>query len=174
MKKLITIAAAVAVVVAVFGAYHHVHAQGNQRPYGPPGAYFPASTPAVRPAHTLITSYFASGDDASSGSGYQPVDSAFNSNCSSVAGCTIELDSWVTVGGGTSSDFYGICLFVDGVQAPDCPYIGPLPSDGSFTTSSGSQTVAVGPGTHTLQTYVYTTGSGAINFYHNNYHLYRP
>jgi len=173
MKKLVTIAATVAIAITLFGASHHVRAQGNQRAYGPPGANFPVSTPAVLPAHTLITSYFDYGDDGTSGSGYQPVDGAFNANCSSGTGCTIELESWVDAGN-SSGPLIGICLFVDGVQAPDCPYIGPLPSNGGFITTSSSQTVAVGPGTHALQTFVYTTGSASIAFYHNNYHLYRP
>ncbi len=173
MKKLIMIAVTVAVVIALFGAYHHVQAQGSQRSYGPPGVKLPVPTPTVLAAHTLITSYFDSGDNGASGSGYQAVDNAFNANCTSVVGCTIELDSWVDVGD-SSGPLYGICLFVDGVQAPNCPYIGSLPSDGSYVTGSGSQTVAVGPGTHALQTFVYTTGSATIAFYHDNYHLYRP
>jgi hypothetical protein len=174
MKKLVTIAATVAIAIALFGASHHVRAQGNQRPYGPPGANLPASTPAVLTAHTLITSYSDYGDDGTSGNGYQPVDGPFNTNCTSGTGCTIELESWVDVGGNTSGALVGICLFVDGVQAPDCPYIGALPSSGSYITTSSSQTVAVGPGTHVLQTLVYTTGTAGIAFYHNNYHLYRP
>jgi hypothetical protein len=173
MTKLVTIAATVAIAITLFGASHRVRAEGNQRAYGPPGAYLPVSSLAVLPAHTLITSYSDYGDDGTSGNGYQAVDGAFNTNCTSVAGCTIELDSWVTVGG-SSGPLYAVCLFVDGVQAPDCPYIGPLPSTGSFITGSGSQTVAVGPGTHTLQTLVFTTGPATIGFYHNNYHLYRP
>ena len=35
MKKLVTIVFTVAMVIALFGAYHHVRAQGNERPYGP-------------------------------------------------------------------------------------------------------------------------------------------
>jgi hypothetical protein len=173
MKKLLAITATVAIAITLFGASHHVRAQGSQRPYGPPGAYLPASAPATIPSHTLITSYFDYGDSGASGSGYQAVDGAFNTNCTSVAGCTVELDSWVDVGSSSGAEL-GICLFVDGVQAPDCPYIAFLPSNGDFVTSSAGQTVAVGPGTHTLQTLIFTTSGATIAFYHNNYHLYRP
>jgi hypothetical protein len=173
MKKLLAIAATVAIAITLLGASHHVRAQGSARPFGPPGAYFPVSTPAVLTSHTLITSYFDYGDDGTTGSGYQAVDGAFNTNCTSTSGCTIELESWVDAGN-SAGPLIGICLFVDGSQAPDCPYIGPLPSNGSYITTSGSQTVAVGPGTHTLQTLVYTTATATIAFYHNNYRLYRP
>jgi len=176
MKKLVTIAVTVAVVVTLFGAYHHVKAQESGRSYSPfKGPGVPA--PVVLASHTLLTTYIDQGsDDVSLGSGFTAIDNPVKINCQSAAGCTINAQTWAEVGAQTSSgNTWGICTQVDGVYSGICVYVGELPTDGSYQTSSLGNAIAVTPGTHTVQAFVFVSTAGAfLAQYSNTYHLYRP
>jgi hypothetical protein len=177
MKKLITIAFAIAVVIALFGARHHLRAQGNESPNNAPVRKTgPVPPQVVLAGHTLLTSYIDEGDAfISVGSGFQPVDTPVTINCQSVVGCTIGAEHWLQMGGqSTGGNLWAICTVVDGTTQFLCPYQGYLPTDGSYVTGSFNLAVAVGPGTHTVQEQVYTNSGAIIGDYHNTYVLYRP
>jgi hypothetical protein len=174
MKKLVTIVFTVAVVIAFFGAYHHVRAAGNERPYSPlKGA---PSAPVVLTSHTLLTTYIDQGQpDVEVGSGFVAIDNPVTIHCQSVSGCTIGAESWAEVGGLTTADEWAICTEVDGEFAGICTFQGSLPTSGAFVTGSINNAVGVAVGTHTVQAFVYNTASGAeLAQYNNTYHLYRP
>ena len=46
---------------------------------------------------------------------------------------------------------------------PFCPYLGVIPADGTYVTVFFRQNTMVGPGRHTVQTFLYTD-SGALIF----------
>ena len=175
MKRLVTIAVAVAVVVALFGAYHHVRAQENARPSSPfRGAVPPA---VVLASHSLITTYIDQGSaSVTLPAGFTAIDSPVTINCSNVAGCTIGAESWAELGGQTTANNrWAICTQVDGSIVGFCPYLGTLPTDSSYVTGSLNNAVGVSVGTHTVQALAYNSAGGAfLAQYNNTYHVYRP
>jgi hypothetical protein len=175
MKKQITIAVTVAVVVALFGAYYHVRAQSNERPNSPLPWTGRVGPPVVLASHSLITTYLDQGSAFISGSGFQPVDAAVTVNCQSAAGCTIVAEHWLQFGGAsTATNRYAICTQVDGTFQGICPFQGYVPTDGSFVTGSIADVVAVSVGTHTVQEFAFTDATTTISEFSNTYHLYRP
>ena len=92
MKKLIMIAVTVAVVIALFGAHHHVQAQAHERLSSPFKG--PAGPPIVLTSHTLITTYIDQGDaNVTLSSGFTGIDNPVTFNCQSASGCTIGAES---------------------------------------------------------------------------------
>jgi hypothetical protein len=176
MKKLVTIVFTVTMVIALFGAYHHVRAQGNERPYGP-FKRAGISAPVVLKSHTLVTTYIDQGAaDITLGSGFTGIDSPVTINCQSVGGCTIGAESSTEVGGQSATGVeWGICTYVDGANAGNCTYQGPVPSNDSYVTGFFNNAVAISAGTHTVQAVVFSSASGVfLAQYNNTYHLYRP
>lgn len=177
MKKLVTIAVTVAVVITLFGAHHHVRAQGYERLGSPLTGSRSVSPPVVLTSHSLLTTYIDQGDaDVTLAAGFTAIDSPVTINCQSVGGCTIGAESSTQVGDQTSSgNQWAICTQVDGAFAGNCPYVGELPTDGTFQNLFLSNAVAVASGTHTVQAFVYVTSAGPLLLrYNNTYHLYRP
>jgi hypothetical protein len=177
MKKLVTIAVAVAISVAVFGTFHHVRAEANGRPGGPFKAVANNQPAAFLVGRTLAGTYIDQAmSDVTVGSGFQPIDSAFKFVCKNVGGCTISAENTVEVGGQTvASNRWGICTSLDGtVGAGICTYQGYIPSDGSYVTGSFKNALAVSTGTHTIQSYLYTDSGAFLAQYNNTYHQYRP
>jgi hypothetical protein len=177
MKKLVTIAVTIAVFITVFGAYHHVKAQSSERPGSPLTGNRPASPPVVLANHTLLATYIDQGDrDVTLAAGFTAIDSPVTINCQSTAGCTIGAESWTQVGDQSSSgNQWAICTEVDGSIAGICPFIGELPTDGTYQTLSLNNAIAVSVGTHTVQAFVYVIDAGPLLLrYNNTYHLYRP
>src|SRR5271170_3854039 len=144
MKKLMTIAFAVAVVIALVGAYRHVQAEASKSPNNIPvkmtGSVFPA---VVLPAHTLLAAYIDQGDfDAEVGSGFTAIDGPVTINCQSASGCTIGSEHWIQVGGNSASgNLWALCTAVDG-NIQTCPYQGYVASDGSYEMGSFTQSVS--------------------------------
>jgi hypothetical protein len=177
MKKLVTIAVTVAVVITLFGAYYHVRAQAGARPYGSIKSQASTAPPAVLTSHTLITSYIDQGTpDTSLGSGFTAMDGPVTINCSNVAGCTVEAVSAAEVGANSgASNQWAICNQLDGSFSGICTFQATLPTNGTYLTGTLNNSMSMAVGTHTVQSFAYTTGGGAILAqYSNTYHLYKP
>jgi hypothetical protein len=83
-------------------------------------------------------------------------------NCKSAAGCTVEIDATVTIGGATASDGWEICATVDNmyITSPSCWSQGSFPANGVVTGSS-RQSVQFPEGKHTFLTKVLVPTSDA-------------
>jgi hypothetical protein len=175
MKKLIMIAVTVAVVIALFGAHHHVQAQAHERLSSPFKG--PAGPPIVLTSHTLITTYIDQGDaNVTLSSGFTGIDNPVTFNCQSASGCTIGAESSTEVGGQTASGVdWGICTYVDGSLQGNCVFEGPVPNNGTYVNGSFNNVVGVSVGTHTVQAAAYSSAAGVVlGQYNNTYRLYRP
>lgn len=63
--------------------------------------------------------------------------------CPGKTTCTIQADMFVQTGAGkTSGNQFSVCLYVDGVRAPNCQDVGSTPADGTYLVSSTSQQVS--------------------------------
>jgi hypothetical protein len=124
----------------------------------------------------LTATYIDNGDLGTTvGSSFQPVDTPVTISCQNTAGCTIEAEHWLQVGGQSASgNKWAICTQVDGTLLFLCPYQGYVPSDGTYATGSFNLAVSVTQGTHTVQEIVYTDAGATIGDYANTYHRYRP
>ena len=56
---------------------------------------------------------------------------------------------------------------------PNCPFLGVIPSDGTYVAGSFAQNTSVSPGTHTVQTFVYTDNGANRSIYEIQYQVYR-
>jgi hypothetical protein len=175
MRKLVTIAVAVAVVIVLLGAYHHLRAHVNESVGSPIKGLRVAAMTAI-PAHCLSRTYIDQAmSDVTVGSGFQPIDPPVTIVCRSAAGCTIGAESWAEVGGETlTGNQWGICTQLDGSIQGICTYQGYVPSDSSFVTGSFNNALPVAKGTHTVQAMLYTTSGAFLAQYNNTYHVYKP
>lgn len=111
------------------------------------------------------------------GPGFVALDNPISFTCPSGGTCTVSAEQNVQVSGSTSANRYAVCTEVDGniIQEPSCPYLGTVPSDGSFIAGSFVQNMSqVSSGNHTLQTFVYTDNGGNRAIFNITYRLYRP
>ena len=109
--------------------------------------------------------------------GFVALDNPVNFTCPKGGTCTVSAEQNVQVSGSTSANRFAVCTEVDGsiIQEPSCPYLGTVPSDGSFITGSFVQNMSsVSAGNHTLQTFVYTDNGGNRAIFNITYRLYRP
>ena len=70
-----------------------------------------------------------------------------------------------------------ICTQVDGafMAEPLCPFLGVVPSDGSFLAGSFAQSkTGVSVGNHTVQSFLFTNNGGSRNIYEIVYRVYVP
>jgi len=97
--------------------------------------------------------------------------------CPDISGmCTIQVDSWIQNGNGMSmGNQYRVCFCLDGMRVPDCQVVGSTPSDGSLLIGSASEMVKmVPPGTHMVQTVVWSMNGMSVFHYTSNYRVYKP
>jgi len=109
--------------------------------------------------------------------GFVALDNPVNFTCPKGGTCTVSAEQNVQVSGSTSANRFAICTEVDGniIQEPSCPYLGTVPSDGSYIAGSFVQNMSAVPsGNHTLQTFVYTDNGGDRAIFNITYRLYRP
>ena len=67
----------------------------------------------------------------------------------------------------------GICPVVDGYFTNGaCYFSGALSSKDLYRNETNQTNLAVGSGTHTVQTYLYTTAPAYLSHYQNDYHIY--
>lgn len=89
------------------------------------------------------------------------------------AACTI-----VTVNTAEFLSYYsynqtGICPMVDGyLTNGSCFFSGTVQFSDLYANRTNQTNLSVGPGTHTVQTYVYTTFPAYLGHYQNDYHVY--
>src|SRR5277367_6267372 len=177
MRKLVTIAVAIALSIALLGARYHARAEeGNVRSNSPVKRSETITPPISLSNHSLTATYMDEGDLVTVvGSGFQPVDAAVTIACLNAAGCTFEAEHWLQVGGQSASgNRWAICTEVDGSFQGICPFQGYLLTDGTYVTGSITTDVPVTQGTHTIQEVLYTDAGAEIGEYHNTYHRYKP
>ena len=141
-----------------------------------------AAVPATVTSKRKLKGNYISQDNslASVGAGFQPIDALTTINCPSTTGtstCTIEADQHLQVSGSTTANRWAICTQVDGafMAEPLCPFLGDVPSNGSFTSGSFAQSkTGVSVGNHTVQSFLFTDNGGNRNIYEIVYRVYVP
>ena len=176
--KVIRWAAPVAVVCAVSAFGLGTAEAGKQLATSPVKARAGAA-PASNPLKGKLTSTRLSNgySGASSPGSFYAVDAPQTFTCGATkAPCTIEaimavqFDSGAQVG---APGPWGLCLAVDGFFDTICPYAGDGASNGFFTASTQLSSVGgLAAGTHTAQTYLYTSNATKIYNYHIIYQQY--
>jgi hypothetical protein len=103
--------------------------------------------------------------------GFAVEDAATSINCKKA--CTV-----VTVNTSEFLSYYsynqvGICPLVDGYFTNgSCYFSGALSFQDLYANRTNQTNLAVGSGTHTVQTYVYTVAPAYMGHYQNDYHIY--
>ena len=135
------------------------------------------TTAPVSGAKTLRVSLISQNSDlVAVGPGFVAVDSPITISCP-VASCTFEVDQNLQASTTVANNRWAICTQLDGsfMSEPSCPYLGKLPSDGSYQAGTFVQTATHVPnGTHTVQTFIYTDFGGNRSIYAMVYRVYTP
>jgi hypothetical protein len=184
MKKLFQVGLPLALVV-VLGTYSLVSAQGEKPRPGrveaePPVFDTSAAPPAAPIKHFLQGTYLISGNGfgaSISAATFTAVDAASTVTCPGPTGtCTIAADQHVETRGSVASNDMALCLYVDGSPtANSCFFTADTPSDGTFVQSANiSWSGNVGVGTHTVQTFIYSTGGCTMYQFNLQYSVYKP
>jgi hypothetical protein len=88
--------------------------------------------------------------------------------CTIVTNNTAELLSYY------SYNQVGICPVVDGYATNgSCSFSGTLSFDSLYANRTNQTNLSVGPGTHTVQTYLYTFAPAYLSHFQNDYHVYQ-
>lgn len=104
--------------------------------------------------------------------GFAVEDAAQTINCKKA--CTV-----VTVNTAEFLSYYsynqvGICPLVDGYFTNgSCYFSGAVNPTDLYSNRTNQTNLAVGSGSHTLQTYVYTVAPAYLGHYQNDYHIYQ-
>jgi hypothetical protein len=180
MNKRIKLLVYVTAVFTLVGAYAVITAQAGNSAQNSPVPTNPGEQAETvlgsRHLHRTYISYdnFPVEVDA----GFQAIDSPLTVVCPGTSGtCTIVAEQNLQLSGTTTGNRWSTCLAVDGVYSsePYCPYMGYVPSDGSFTTGSFSQAFSGLPvGRHTVQSFLYTFSGGSRSIYSIHYRVYKP
>ncbi len=129
--------------------------------------------------HTLYVTYAKySYTPAIVGAGLQPLDDATTFTCPGPGGsCLVEFDQYVQVGDTRTGNLWAICSELDGVVVSGCTYQGYTHVAGQYLYTVGSwvqYAVNVPPGTHTLQTDVYSEDGLTKGDWSLIYRVYKP
>jgi hypothetical protein len=132
-------------------------------------------------AHTLYATYAKySNTPVIVGAGFQPVDDGTTFTCPGPGGsCLVEFDQYVQIGDSATGNRWAICSELDGVSVstPGCAYQGYTHIAGQYLYQVGSFVqfaVNVPPGTHTLQTFVYSDHGLTKGLWSLIYRVYKP
>jgi len=94
------------------------------------------------------------------GSGFRQLDDGTTITCPGPRSCLIEVDEWIQIGSNATDNRWEIAAAVDGtlVDTPNPPIQGYTHIAGQYFYGTGSfvQFAVVSPGTHAVQTYVYS------------------
>lgn len=103
--------------------------------------------------------------------GFAAEDAANNINCKKA--CTVVTNNTAEFLSYYSYNQVGICPLVDGYFTNgSCYFSGALNPDDLYANRTNQTNLAVGTGTHTVQTYVYTVAPAYMGHYQNDYHIY--
>lgn len=185
MKHLVRIGSMVfAAAVVLCAAFQVVRAQGKwpgNEALKPLAASTPNYAPAKPVPHTLLSTFFTQ-----KYYGWQIADLPFetadenaaldeplNITCPLPQGCTLEIEQSVDVGGVKSAEnWWGPFVQVDGNYTSYGPPVGETPKDESFTLTTSNQSTPLAPGTHAVQSSVYSYYGLYISSYHITYRVY--
>ncbi len=99
-------------------------------------------------------------------------DAAFTVNCKKA--CTVVTNNTAEILSYYSYNQIGICPMVDGYFTNgSCYFSGALSAKDLYRNETNQTNLAVGSGTHTLQTYLYTTAPAYLGHFANDYHIYQ-
>jgi len=165
-------------VSAQTGKASHAAAPRSSHATGPLASKVaPAQPGPVSGAKTLRVSLISQNSDlVAVGPGFVAVDSPITINCP-VASCTFEVDQNLQASTAVANNRWAICTQLDGsfMAEPLCPFLGKLPSDGSYQAGTFVQTAThVATGVHTVQTFIYTDFGGNRSIYAMVYRVYTP
>jgi hypothetical protein len=109
---------------------------------------------------------------------FTPIDPALKFTCPH-GGCTLTADLHVQVGEGSDTfNEWALCATIDGVYMQPtgaCPYVGEVPTDGSFEARSFEFIQSgVTAGSHSIQSVIFVTDGALLATYDITYRLYTP
>jgi hypothetical protein len=103
--------------------------------------------------------------------GFATEDSANSISCKKA--CTVVTNNTAEFLSYYSYNQVGICPLVDGYFTNgSCYFSGAVNPTDLYTNRTNQTNLAVGSGTHTVQTYVYTVAPAYMGHYQNDYHVY--
>jgi hypothetical protein len=103
--------------------------------------------------------------------GTVPLDTPQSFKCKKA--CTIVTNNTAELLSYYSYNQVGICPVVDGYSTNgSCNFSGTLSFDDLFANRTNQTNLSVGPGQHTVQTYLYTFAPAYLGHYQNDYHVY--
>jgi hypothetical protein len=183
MNRFVKIGLLMVLVIALFGTYRFVSAQ--ERESGPPTGVKVVEDvtpveppPALATNHVLKVTYISAAEPANGipfSRNFTPIDGVSSISCPAPLGKTCTVAAEINLEAeGTAGDIIALCAKIDGsFPANSCPTVGTLGSINAVY--SWTQTVSgVSKGTHTVQSYVYATGTGDSGSYNVNYRVYVP
>jgi hypothetical protein len=104
--------------------------------------------------------------------GFVPEDAVTSIKCKTA--CTVVTNNTAEILSYYSYNQVGICPLVDGYFTNGgCFFSGALSLKDLYRNETNQTNLAVGSGTHTVQTYLYTTATAYLNHYQNDYHIYQ-
>jgi hypothetical protein len=102
-----------------------------------------------------------------------PVDNLTTFKC--LLPCTLEIEQTVQVGAVSyAANWWAPVVNVDGSPLAYSPFVGQVPTDDSYVLATVNQSISLKPGTHTVQSFVYSYYGLYLEDYHINYRVYTP
>lgn len=109
------------------------------------------------------------------GAGFVALDVPTVLQCKKTTSCIYEVLQYFQGSSSTASNRFALCTTLDGVYmpAPNCAYLGLIPNDGFFHGGAfAGMQLSVPPGTHTLQTFLYTDNGVTVANWGVVYNVY--
>ncbi|MBV8978377.1 MAG: hypothetical protein JO261_01840 [Alphaproteobacteria bacterium] len=104
--------------------------------------------------------------------GFAVEDAANSINCKKA--CTVVTNNTAELLSYYSYNQVGVCPLVDGYFTNgSCYFSGALSFPELYSNRTNQTNLAVGSGTHTVQTYLYTFAPAYLGHYQNDYHVYQ-
>jgi hypothetical protein len=176
----VTVAGILLTVWGGLGAAQPGGARGHSLQGASPlsGKVAPQAPLPVSGSKTLLRSHISQDSSlVAVGAGFVPIDAATSIGCFLATTCTFTAEQNVQVSNSVAGNRWAICTALDGafMTEPLCPFLGILPADSSFVGGSFVQTKSgVGPGSHTVQTFIYTDAGADRSIYTIIYRVYKP
>jgi hypothetical protein len=167
------------VALASFGVLGIVSITARQESGSPVGDM---SLNAVEPAVNLLSrklkfSHFVANTGmAPVAGGFQPIHPPLTITCPGTGTCTFEAHQNVQMRANSSTGSWAVCTRVDGndMHNPTCPNLGNPPAGAIDVRSFVQTTSGLGPGAHTVQSFIFTGGGGERGAYEITYRVLKP